>query len=335
MPRVSGVSARLATVHETELDSYVAAIDWAPDGCSAAIAADDGTVGTLDLGDGRFRSVTEHPGGAMSVAWGHSGVLASGGRDGRLALDGDTADSGRHWIEQIAWRPDGGLLAVASGRRVEFWTPEGVLRDRSDDFPATVAGLAWHPKGIECAAAGYGGVRLLRANGAAIAQRLDFTGSVLELAFSPDGRRLAHGNQDASVHFWDLRKARELEMTGYATKVRELAWSPNGRWLATGGGSAVTLWDFHRPRGPAGSRPLELDRHTDRVTALAFRPQGDLLASVGRDGLVLLWHPDHDDLPVGGTALDAAISALAWAPDGHHLAIGSADGTVAVLELER
>lgn len=335
MPRVSGAQARVEIIHAIGLDSYVAALAWAPDGSALAIADDDGAVGTLDAAVGRYRELAAHPGGALALAWGRTGVLASGGRDGRLVLDGHTAEIGKAWIERLAWRPDGELLAVASGRRMQFWTPEGDCPDVSEDFPATVACLAWHPRGVTCAAGSYGGVRLLRANGAAIVQRLPWTGSVLELAFNPDGRRLAHGNQDASVHFWDLRKTSELEMSGYATKVRELAWSPDGRWLATGGGATATLWDFHRPRGPAGSRPLELDRHDDRITALAFQPGGDLLATVARDGLVLLWQPGDDDLPIGGTAFDAPVSALAWAPDGHRLAIGGADGTAAVLELER
>jgi WD40 repeat protein len=224
-------------------------------------------------------------------------------------------------------------VPVQAGRRGQFWTRDGRCRDVSEELPATAACLDWHPKGVVCAVGAYGGVRLLRANGAVVAQHLRWTGSVLELAFSPDGRRLAHGNQDASVHFWDLRRGTELEMTGYTTKVRELAWSPDGRWLATGGADAVTAWDFHRPGGPAGSRPVELERHTDRVVALAFQPGGSLLASAGRDGLVLLWAVGEDDLPVGGTAVDDVVSALAWSPDGRRLAVGAAAGGVTVLDV--
>jgi WD40 repeat protein len=336
VPRVTGIQAHLAIAHTVELDSYIAALAWAPDNQSVAIAADDGTVATLEAADGHHRNVAHHSGGALALAWAPSRMLASGGRDGRLTLDGHVLDTGgREWIERLTWRPDGGLLALAAGRRVQFWTPQRECRDVSADLPATVTCVAWHPKGIVCAAGSYGGVRLLRANGAAIDRRLEWTGSVLELCFSPDGARLAHGNQDASVHFWDLRKTGgELEMSGYQTKVRELAWSPDGRWLATGGGSTATLWDFHRRRGPAGSRPLELDRHTDRITTMAFHPHQPLLATGARDGLVLLWHPDHDDLPITAAALDAPITTLAWAPDGQRLALGTTDGTAAIVELQ-
>lgn len=336
MPRVTATQPHLAIEQTVELGAYIAVLAWAPDSHTVAIGTDAGTVAVLETAERRDRELAHHPGGVLALSWTPSRILASGGRDAHIALDGHALDTGgRGWIERLAWRPDGGLLAVAVGRRVQFWTPQLECRDVSADFPATVTCLAWHPKGIVCAAGSYGGVRLLRANGAAIDRRLDWTGSVLELCFSPDGSRLAHGNQDASVHFWDLRKTGgELEMSGYETKVRELAWSPDGRWLATGGGSTATLWDFHRRRGPAGSRPLELDRHTDRITTLAFHPAGARLATGARDGLVLIWHPDHDDLPVTATAFDAPITALAWAPDGQRLALGTSDGTAAIAEVK-
>jgi WD40 repeat protein len=285
------------------------------------------------LGGDRPEVAARHDGGALTVAWAPATVMASGGRDGRVVVGGRDGDAGGPWVERVAWRPDGGLLAAAVGRRLQLWSIAGECVGVTTDLPATVASIAWHPRGIVCAAATYGGVRLVRANGAAVVDHLSWTGSVLELAFSPDGRRLAHGNQDASVHFWDLKRGGELEMTGYETKVRELAWTGDGRYLLTGGGATITAWDFHRAGGPAGSRPLELETHEDRVTALAGQPRGDLVASGGRDGRLLVWRPGSDDLPLAGTALDGAVSALRWSPDGRRLAAGADGGEVVVLDV--
>jgi WD40 repeat protein len=334
MPRISGASAAAEVVHACQVAGYVAALAWALDGQALGVADDSGGVTGVWVGVGS-ELIGHHAGGALTVGWAPGRTLASGGRDGRVRLDGRVLEAGAGWVERVAWRPDGALLALASGRKVQFWTADGACRDVSDELPATVACLAWHPKGVLCGAGSYGGVRLIRANGGRTAERLDWTGSVLELAFSPDGRRLAHGNQDASVHFWDLPRRAELEMTGYPLKVRELAWSSDGRWLATGGGDTAVVWDFHRPGGPAGSRPHELARHTERLTALAFQSHGPLLASAARDGLVLLWHPDDDDLPVGGHALDQPASALAWSADGARLAAGGTQGAVVVLDVHQ
>lgn len=331
MPRLSGAQASLELRFTATLPDYVHAVAFTPGGAQVAACAADGTVVTFATdGAGEPRELTGHPGGATCVAWSSRGVLASGGMDGTVRLDGAPVELGSGWVEAIAWRPDGELLAVAHRRQVHFLSPSGVIADVSADLPATVACLGWHPRGVELAAGSYGGVRLLRGNGAQVSKRLKWKGSVLALAISPDGRRLAHGNQDASVHFWDLKRRSELEMHGYATKVRELAWSPSGRWLATGGGDTITVWDFARPGGPAGSRPLELAHHSTQVSWLAFQPGGELLASSAADGLLLLWALPDDDLPLAGGAVDDAIVASAWSPDGRRIAVGGADGTVAV-----
>ncbi len=334
MPRVSGEAVRAELAWAAQGPAYVAALAWRPDGAWLAAGDDDGGVALFDGVSGPWGEALGHDGGTLCLDWSARGVLASGGRDGTVVLGGTRCDAQRGWVERVAWRPDGARLAVAQGRRVTFRDESGYPVDVSGDLPATVSCLAWHPRGVLCAAGTYGGVRMLRGNGAVGVDHLAWTGSVLELAFSPDGRYLAHGNQDSSVHFWDMRKRSELEMTGYATKVRQLAWSPDRRWLATGGGADAICWDFARRGGPRGSRPARLERHEGRITALAFQPEGGLLASIGEDGVVALWRVGEDDLPLGGVALDEPLSVLAWAPDGRRLAVGGAHGGVAMVDVD-
>lgn len=278
-------------------------------------------------------------GWALCLDWSPQGVLASGGQDGRVALvGGGTAAAARAplleacggWVERVAWSPTGRLLAVAAGRRVELWTPNGDRRAMSAELPATVACVGWHPERRWLAAGSYGGVVLLSPTSAEPVAKLEWTGSVLELAFSPDGGRLAHGNQDSSVHFWELATRTEVEMLGYERKVRELAWSADGRWLATGGSETVTVWDF-AGRGPAGSTPTELDGHVERVTALASqaqraparirRPRRLRAAVASRLG-----RSATRDRGARGRGRGAGV-----VPRRQRLAAGTADGTLALL----
>lgn len=113
-----------------------------------------------------------------------------------------------------------------------------------------------------------------------------------------------------------------------------LAWSNDGRWLATGGGASATVWDCQGRKGPDGSRPLVLERHSEQITKLAFQPAGELLASTARDGLVLLWSVPDDDLPIAASAIDDEATTLAWSPDGRHLAVAGAGGAVSVLAVQ-
>jgi serine/threonine protein kinase/WD40 repeat protein/tetratricopeptide (TPR) repeat protein len=108
-------------------------------------------------------------------------------------------------------------------------------------------------------------------------------------------------------------------------KIRALAQSPDGRCFATGSHphhatGEVRVWDAStgRMRFP----PLP---HTNYVKALAFHPDGKVLAVGDFNGLVRLWDPESGreigrPLPQG-----EIVMALAYSPDGTILAVGLAD----------
>lgn len=345
MPGLTRGAARLRPAWRAEIPDHVVALDWSADGETVAAAAGTGPVARIDARTGAVRAVLRaHDRGATAVACRPGGgVLATAGMDGVARLwhpdsaapVADLPGGGAAWVERLAWSADGSRLAVAAGRRVRVWDPAARLQADLTDHPSTVADLAWRPGRDTLAALVYGGVRLwdFGTAGPPGARQLAWKGSPLRLAWSPDGAMLAHGNQDATVHFWYAETGEDLQMWGYPTKVRELSWDPGGRFLATGAGHVVCVWDCGGA-GPAGSRPRMLDGHAEASTLVGVRHQrrGPLLASAATDGRVCVWRTANTKRPLAGTAgaPGSAAACLAWSPDDRLLAVGYTSGAVAV-----
>jgi len=336
-------AAELALVWAGEVGDHVIGMGISGNQRWLAAASISGPVKVfaIDTGSCRHR-LSGHPPGTLSLAW-HPRlpVLASSGQDGKIRLwDGEEGQllgafpGGAGWVERAVWHGGGKWLASAAGRRVRMWRHEPAgglsLWYESPEHASTVADLGWCPTGRKplLASAAYGQMRFWQPDQSEPVRRFEWKGAVLKLVWSPDGRFVATGEQDATIHFWIARTGRDLQMWGYAQKVRELAWDAASRYLATGGGWRVTVWDCGG-KGPAGSRPIELDVHPEPVAALAFHPRRPLLASGCGAGVIGLWSLGRRQL-LGKAFLPAGISQLCWSADGGLLAVGTEVGSVAV-----
>jgi serine/threonine protein kinase len=68
--------------------------------------------------------------------------------------------------------------------------------------------------------------------------------------------------------------------------------------------------------------------HSNAVSAVAFAPDGQMLASASLDGTVRLWQPATGEERGVLTGHDDSVAALAFSPDGQTLATGGGDHTV-------
>lgn len=335
-----------AAVTIAQLEEHIEDIDVTPDGGSAALASVSGEVAMVDLGrtgstalmEAGPRVVHTHAAEAVRARWSPDGaLLATGSNDGSVAFlrpDGAliTEFRTRGWCSAIAWAPDGTSLAAAFGREVIRLSPEGTELSRLGPHPTTVTSLAWRHDGRRLAASAGGNVwwyedaidpvRILEGAGAAIA-----------IAVSPDDRWVAVGNQDASVHCWELRdEGDELAMSGFAGKVTALSWAPDATLLAVGNLGRVSVWDF-TGNGPKGAAPRDLLGHEGRTNAVLFHPgagQGEpVLATCGDDDMVRLWTADRTRSDADAESRVAGRPVvLRWLPDATGLLVGCADGTV-------
>ena len=345
---MSGVSksARAAVSWDTrwqaEIGDHIIALAWSPDGLVLAAAAVGGPITLCDGMTGRIRHVLPgHGFGTTALSWKpQSGILASSGQDGKVKLWNVTTgqlhmtlEGGAAWVERVTWSTDGSFLASAAGKKVRLWNTAGQLVRDYGNHPSTVADVQWKPGTLELASAAYGQIALFHPDHAEPVRSLKWKGSQLVLAWSPDGKHMATGDQDSTVHFWVTKTGEDLMMSGYPMKVRELSWDYTSRFLATGGGAVPCVWDVSG-KGPAGTKAHQFEAHQDKVTALAFQHAGPILASAGADGLVALWQPGKQKRALAQATYRVAITQIAWSPNDQRLALGTESGIVAVHALQ-
>ncbi len=339
---------RLRPVWQAAVADHAIALAWSPDASRLAAAAVSGPVTVFDANTGKpLHQLKGHGFGTAALAWQPTGnLLASVGQDSKVRVwdtstgaEAKVLDAGASWAEKAVWHPSGQYLATAAGKKVKVWSASGELVRELPPQAGTVMDLKWRPGTNHLTLLAYGSATTYDPLASAEPTKmLAWKGSPLAMAWSPDGKILAHGNQDSTVHFWYYDAARDLQMWGYKTKVRELAWDFSSRYLATGGGPVVCIWDCqYSPNGPEGSKPTMLVGHDDdsNLTALAYQHRGFLLASAGLDGKVLLWQPtNRKGAQVGEFQFAGGeASVLAWSADDKSLVAGSGAGAVAVFRV--
>ena len=332
----------LAESWSIELGDYIIDIAWSPEGSKLAAATVEGSVFLIDdRGDSaHYELIGQHAGGANSLSWRHDGrEFATAGHDGLVKCwDAESGQllselhAGDPWVAKAVYNPRRNVLATAAGRHLKVWNDERETFYESSEHASTIADLGWNPDGSGIAAAAYNGITMHVPGKQRQPRKYNWKGSSLVLTWSPDAKYIATCEQDSTVHFWHVKSGEDAQMTGFPTKVLELSWDSAGQWLATGGGASVCLWDCSG-KGPAGRQPRQYEAHSNKLTQLAFQPDGPMLASADADAFLFLWDPIKHDKVIGGNLLSSPASCLRWRK-GDRLAVGQQDGKVVVFEVQ-
>ncbi len=332
---------RLAKVWESNIDDHVISLLYSPDGSTIAAAGIGGKLCFYDAKTGTKKNEHDaHGFGISMTSFSRDGkFLTSAGQDGKIKLwDGNsgellkTLEGGAEWIECVRWSPHSDTFVSSAGKKIRLWSSEGELIREYPEQNSTVTDVAWSPASEKFVSACYGGITQWRAENTLPVHKYEWKGSVLVIAWSPNGKYIATGDQDSTVHFWITKNSKDLQMYGYPTKVKELSWDSTGQFLATGGGGVVTVWNCEP--SPAGTTPMQLKGHDNFLSVVAFQPNGLLLASGDLSGKVSLWDVRDEGRFQMAVVLGGEITQLAWAADGKTIAMSDSEGTIRLYSIQ-
>jgi WD40 repeat protein len=152
------------------------------------------------------------------------------------------------------------------------------------------------------------------------------------IAFSPDSKWLAFGTMFGGLRIWAMNSRSEItNLPAFpAAEPVGFAFSPDSRTLAYNENEygAILLWDI-ASRSVIG----RLTGHESFVTALAFSPDGQTLASGSQDRTARLWNLAERREGLGFTNRTGGFTSLAFSPDGRTLAMSGAGGAGRVIRL--
>ncbi|XP_055965110.1 cilia- and flagella-associated protein 44 [Sorex fumeus] len=161
------------------------------------------------------------------------------------------------------------------------------------------------------------------------------SGPIEALAVSPLTYLMATTALDCSLRIYDFAGKTVLTQMKFKQGGTALAWVPEivsftGAHIIIGfEDGVVRILEVYDPkelqlfsgRKKIANAELRLKRamkpHTDRVTALAFEREGDILATGSRDQTVFFFDVERDYKPIGYITTPGPVSHLIWSPVTH------------------
>ncbi len=326
-----------AKMPERQYSGHTAAVNavaLSGDGKFLASAGDDETIRFWNQSNGQQTGlIGAHTGPVTSLAFHNSGQVLSASTDGSIKLwhqpgEGKLlAHPGQ--VTSAVLSSDGSrLLTGCSDKQVRLWNLGNGQIERPFSGPSLgVLCVAMNSTGTQVAA-GSADKTLFVWNTADAKEVRKFTlaAAVNSVAFSPDGKLLAGGLADNSIHLFDLTMGKEIKtISGHSGAVNALKFTnKNDHLVSASADKTVQIWNIAN-----GKSQIKLE-HSGTVQTLALNKDGTRIAAGGADKRVTVW------TLAGQTTITtpADVLSVCFSPDESRLLVGCADNKARVYGID-
>ena len=156
------------------------------------------------------------------------------------------------------------------------------------------------------------------------------SGWVMSVTFSPDGTQIISGSGDNTLRLWDAVSGTQSNtLHGHSNSITSVAFSPNGTQIMSGSDDkTLQLWD-----AMTGYNIWIYDKPTPSVQRphLNWDSQPSFYNFVSNDGWLWAMDPKQRICWIPVAYRPSNVNCLA--ANGTHIALGSEDGCVIILDL--
>ncbi|HMR32524.1 MAG TPA: adenylate/guanylate cyclase domain-containing protein [Geminicoccaceae bacterium] len=243
----------------------------------------------------------------------------------RLAVLGD----GSATVDDVAWSPDGGMIATASGDgHARLWdAASGRIVRTLPRVPAELRRVAFSPDGRRLAGVAWD--NLVRVwdigSGSEVATLAGHSLKPTSIAWSPDGQRLLSAAEDGTVRLWEVPTGATIARIEVGEgNLWSARFDPTGETIVSSTEQGILRFFSGRTGAPLA----RLAAHPRRVWHAAYSPDGSRLVTTSLDGTARLWSTADLGLLAELRGHGDWVAWAAFSPDGRRLATASGDRTV-------
>ncbi|MEO0457057.1 MAG: hypothetical protein AAF152_10835 [Cyanobacteria bacterium P01_A01_bin.114] len=335
---------------------WVRSVNFSPNGQWLVSASEDTTVKLWPLKEGSPQTLKSHAGWVLTAVFTPDGQqIVSGGDDNLLRLWGlngellKTFEGHQDWVRSVCFSASGDrMISGSDDKTIKVWDPKGIILQTLRGHRSSVLSVDISADGeTVLSASDDDTVRLWHLKGHQPVICQGHKGIVWDVCWQPQGAWLITTGADGQLKLWQANGELLQTLEGHQGSVHGVAWSPDGQQIVSASADGtVKLWRLEgaevEPSLPSGQSSTTslftlyktLEGHQEAVWAAAFSPDGEMLATAGRDRTVHIWQRD-------GTLVrqleghQAAVWSLDFSPDGRFLVSASEDCSVRVWDWQK